>query len=324
MKLSSVIQEDYIYTGGKAKSLNEGFAQMAAFFADAVQKPVDTIRNALADRERFEVENGGALHPSRRTAAIIISREKISPFVVAPGIAFPHIREKFLDDFFIFIGLYPEGINLEGMDPIKIIVMFGVPEGKSNLYLRSMAAMARLLSRPGVLDEIVRQPSPEAVSGYILAHDEYINEVVTARDMMETSFPFLTADASLAEAIKLMVSQETCDLPVVENKENMKYLGLVTTGRLLKVGVPDYLMMMDNLNFLKSFEPFQDLLRKAQSTKVGAVIRHDAPYFDGETPMFQVAIKLIESHTEFGVVLEKGRLAGTITRFDFLHKVVEV
>ena len=300
MNLSHLLSSENVLCNAAAASFDEAMKMMVDFYAATTGAPGAPLLTALQERQ------------------------KLGSFVVAPGIAFPHAREVFFDDFYVFIGLFPQGIPMGDQEPVRVIVMYCVPEGKSNLYLRTMSATARLLSKPGALDGIVRQSSGRGVIDYVATHNETVGEVVTARDLMERDFPVLTVDASLDDAIKMMVSKQTCDIPVVDNLENMKYMGLITTGRLLKVGIPDYLMMIDNLNFLKTFEPFQDLLRHAQSTKVTRIIRRDAPHFEVSTPMFQVAVKLVESHVEFGVVVENGRLVGTITRFDFVHKVVGV
>ena len=300
MNLSHLLSSENVLCNASAASFEEAMRKMVDFYAATTGNPGATVLTALQERQ------------------------KLGSFVVAPGIAFPHAREVFFDDFYVFIGLFPNGVPMADQAPVRLVVMYCVPEGKSNLYLRTMSAMARLLSKPGALDGMAGQSSGDGVIDYVAAHNEAVGEVVTARDLMETDFPVLTVDASLDDAIKMMVAKQTCDIPVVDNLQDMKYLGLITTGRLLKVGIPDYLMMMDNLNFLKTFEPFQDLLRNAQSTKVTCIIRRDAPHFEVTTPMFQVAVKLVESHVEFGVVVENGRLVGTITRFDFVHKVVGV
>lgn len=302
MKLSHLLDHNCILCNAQATTLDEAQKLLIDLYTRVTGKSGEPVKQALAERYA-----------------------SIGDMVLAPGIAFPHIREDFLDKFNIFIGLFPNGVSLgEGRAPLKIIVFYCVPSGKSNLYLRCLAAMSRLLSNSMAITELTMQGDSGAVINYVAQHDEVVNEFVSARDLMRTDFPFVSYMATLRETIRLMIMSKVCDIPVVDDPENMRYMGLVTTGRLLKVGIPDYLLMMDNLNFLQDFEPFQDLLRNEQSMLVENILKHNAPIFEATTPMFQVAIRLVETHTEFGVVLERGRLIGTISRFDFIHKVVRV
>ncbi len=299
MQLSNFISNELILTNAEAKNFEEG-------------------KNLLVDLFTSHTE-----HQRTAITAALAAREQLGSTIIAPGLAFPHIRESFLNDFYVVIGCFPQGLLAEGQsEPVKLIVFYLVPEGKSNLYLRVMAALTRLIAKPGGMDKILTQKSPSTLLEYIKANDEQVGDIVTARDIMNTEFSCLDRDATLREAADKFVSDNVANICVTDNSGN--FLGTVTTGRLLKVGIPDYLLMMDNLSFLKTFEPFQDLLKKEQSMSVKEILKTDTPAFQPNTPMIQVAGKLVEGHNEFGVVLEGKKLLGTITKLDFIHKVVRV
>ncbi len=299
MKLSDFVSNELILTNAKANSFEAGKELLIELFCKNTDHDPAQIREAL------------------------IARESLGSTIIAPGIAFPHIREPFLQDFYVIIGCFPEGLaNDQSETPVNLVILYLVPEGKSNLYLRVMAALTKLIAKPGGVDLFLQQKDTASLLNHIKNNDVQVGDIVTARDIMNADFTAIPADTTLREAANIFVSQNITDICVTDNDGN--FLGTVTTGKLLKVGIPDYLLMMDNLSFLKTFEPFQDLLKNEQSMSVMEILNKETPAFPPETPMIQVAGKLVDGHTEFGVVLDGKKLLGTITRLDFIHKVVRV
>ncbi len=299
MKLSDFISDELIITNAKADSFENGKELLVDLFCKNTNHDPAQIREAL------------------------IARESLGSTIIAPGIAFPHIREPFLKDFYVVIGCFPDGLtNDQSEIPVNLVILYLVPEGKSNLYLRVMAALTKLIAKPGGVDLFLQQNNTGALLNHIKNNDVQVGDIVTARDIMNTDFTAIPAETTLREAANIFVSQNITDICVTDSDGN--FLGTVTTGKLLKVGIPDYLLMMDNLSFLKTFEPFQDLLKNEQSMSVMEILNKETPAFPPETPMIQVAGKLVDGHTEFGVVLDGKKLLGTITRLDFIHKVVRV
>lgn len=298
MHLSNFLNAEHVICGKQPKNLEEARELMLELYSTSTQQDPQLVKEAL------------------------IEREKLGSTIIAPGIAIPHIRESFLKDFYVFVGLYPDGVEAPaGQDPIRLSVTFLVPEGKSNLYLRVLSGFSKLMAA-NPLEKLANIKSGEEFLELVKSTDIQVGEIVTAENLMDRDFIALPESATLREAADKMVENRITDIPIINASGD--FVGLVTTGRLLKVGIPDYLLMMDNLSFLKSFEPFQDLLKQEQTMKVTEVMKKEVPSFAVNTPMIQVAGKLIEKHVELGVVLDGKKLVGTISRFDFLHKVVRV
>jgi CBS domain-containing protein len=78
-------------------------------------------------------------------------------------------------------------------------------------------------------------------------------------------------------------------LPVVD--QNLNYLGEVNILDLLKVGIPDYLMMLDNLNFLMSFEPLEKLFENENEIKVSEIMSRDEIYLRPEASIIEAVLK---------------------------------
>ncbi len=73
--------------------------------------------------------------------------------------------------------------------------------------------------------------------------------------------------------------------------QNLNYLGEVNILDLLKVGIPDYLMMLDNLNFLMSFEPLEKLFENENEIKVSEIMSRDEIYLRPEASIIEAVLK---------------------------------
>jgi mannitol/fructose-specific phosphotransferase system IIA component (Ntr-type) len=302
MKLASLLQREHVLTGRSAGS-----------YAEAREMLLGRLRE----------ETGCALEPLRDA---LDERQALGTPVVAPGIAFPHARVEAVDDLYILIGTFPGGVPAPaaeaepGPEPVRLIVLYLLPEGMSNLYLRAMASFSRMLRTDGALEALVAAPDPEALIARVEEAGVMVKDVATAADIMTREPVTLAPGMTLREAADLMVKNGLTWLPVVDPEGT--YAGHVSARRLLRVGLPDYLLDMESLDFLTDFEPFQDLIKQEQSTTVGEIANPEGPRFEAETPMIVVAARLLREEHGVAPVLAGERLIGVIGLLDFVHKVV--
>ncbi len=299
MKLASLLQPELIVVRGRAETLEQAQDQLLARLAKEKDLETGPLKQALQEREA------------------------LGTTVVAPGIAFPHARVDLVDDFHLVLGTFPDGVAApQTPDPVRLVLLFLLPEGQSNLYLRCVSSFARFLGQEGALDRLVAADSAQDVREVVEEAGVLVKDVVTAIDMIKPGTePRAAPCTTLREAADLMVLHRTTHIPVVDDAG--QYLGMVDADRLLKVGLPDYLLSMDNLSFLSTFEPFGDLLKQERSTCVDAILIEDYPLFMAHTPMIVVAAKLVREGLFSAPVLDKDKkLVGMISTLDFVHKVV--
>lgn len=299
MKLASLIQENKILVKGHATTYAGAKEQLLQRLGDDTGIDPRPLLDALAEREA------------------------LGTTVVAPGIGVPHARIPLVNDFHLLIGCFPDGIDVPGQsEPVRLVLLFLMPECKSNLYLRALSAFVRILSVPGQLDALVQAPDAESFLRIVFQSGVMVKDVVTASDIMSREPPRLAPADTLRDAADMMIKHRRPLLPVVD--ESGTYLGAVRADALLKVGLPDYLLQMDSVGFLTSFEPFQDLLKAEQKMTVREIMRQDVPVFQDHTPMIIVAGTLVRQQIHEGIVLRGKTLVGLISTLDFVHKVVRV
>lgn len=298
MKLVSLLQERLVLCGSNAADYAAARNQLLNLLNDAVGIPQEGVRKALAEREA------------------------LASTVVAPGIAFPHARTDLVDDFYMLIGTFPEGFAAPGEDtPVRLVILYLMSEGTSNLYLRCVSSMARFLSAPENLENLVAAKDPDEAIAVLDRAGLLVKDTVTAQDVMVKDPVRCTAANTLREMADLLVKEHITHVPVVDDDGG--FIGMVTANRLLKVGLPEYLLQMENVDFLRNFEPFQDLLKQEQSMTVREIMDPDPPRFLAHTPMIVVASKLVREDLESAAVVdETGKLVGLISGLEFVHKVV--
>src|SRR5436190_1818619 len=125
MKLSSLLNPKLIKCGLAARTKEEALEEMLEVMAAGTPGvTVAELRAALAERE------------------------KLGPFSMAKGSAFPHARTEKVSEFRIAVGTAPQGLDFKAPDGnlIRLVVLFVIPKKHSNLYLTTLAQFLNLFA----------------------------------------------------------------------------------------------------------------------------------------------------------------------------------
>ncbi len=104
--------------------------------AQSLQALLDSLTLTGAIRERVAVEEA------------IMSREVLMSTGVGYGIAIPHARLGFVDEFAVALGISREGIDYGSViddRPVKLVCMIVGPNGQHDDYLTILAMLMRFL-----------------------------------------------------------------------------------------------------------------------------------------------------------------------------------
>lgn len=144
MKLSELITEDLVELPLQARDKWQALALMAAIPVRARRyrsELVPAVEQALVMRER-QLSTGMEL-----------------------GIAIPHAAVDGIDELVAVLGLSHDGIPFETLDgqPARIVVCLIIPRHKKLLHIRTLAEIAKLLSRADVRQRLLQCQSPGGV-----------------------------------------------------------------------------------------------------------------------------------------------------------------
>ena len=146
MKLSELIQEPLVEVPLKAADKWQVLAAIAriptraGLYGDDM---VETVESAL------------------------VVREKSMTTGMEHGIAIPHAAIDGIDDLVAVLGLNPAGIPFETLDgaPARIIIGLIIPRSKKLAHIKTLAEIAKLLSKAEVRDRLLAcTTAEEAVS----------------------------------------------------------------------------------------------------------------------------------------------------------------
>jgi mannitol/fructose-specific phosphotransferase system IIA component (Ntr-type) len=98
----------------------------------------------LASRSPAVINSEGFLQAIR-------DRERVMSTGLGMGIAIPHAKTSYVNDFVVVVGRCREGVDFESLDasPVHIIILMGSPEDKSNEFLKLISRVGFLFSDSG-------------------------------------------------------------------------------------------------------------------------------------------------------------------------------
>lgn len=249
-------------------------------------------------------------------------REAFGATVVTRGIAIPHARISTINRPFISVATLPNGIqyNQSPQNPVKLVLLILVPKDQPSVYLRIIAALAKIFQVENAAENAASLTAPDAIIKFFKRGGLLLPNFVCAGDIMEPVTVKLHDTNSLKDAIDLFVAKNVLEIPVVDKDGDL--IGVVTADALLRVCMPDYLLWMDDLSPILLFEPFVNVLRNEESTWLAEILRHEFSSVHIEQPAIAVAETMAKRNSSICYVVNEQKLIGTITLPHFLNKVL--
>jgi mannitol/fructose-specific phosphotransferase system IIA component (Ntr-type)/CBS domain-containing protein len=296
MKLSSLLNPKLVKCGLVAKTKEEALLELLEVMAAGTPGiTLDDLKAALAERE------------------------KLGPFSMAKGSAFPHARTEKVSDFRIAIGTVPQGLDFKAPDGslIRLVVLFVIPKKHSNLYLTTLAQFLNLFSSEENLLKAAQAKSGE--------------DLITAVDSLGVRPPApsaspalatLTGSTMLSKAIELFASTRAEAIPVVDGEGNL--VAELSAGSLLQLGVREHFLQLASPASLQQGTSIESVLRSHGDTpieKLGLLSSNGLRTVQEDEPLLETAVKLSQSGARGAYVLRGRRLVGSVTTAEVLKKL---
>lgn len=301
MKLSSVLRRDLVFTHLEGEDRN-------SLYHSIIEKAAEALPDS------FDVD---ALR------ADIVKREDETLIPYEKGLAFPHQRRSEYDDLNVILATLKTPILLKANDlaPTQVVVMSLISETTSDLYLKVIAAFAKFCMNPENVDALASADSTEAVFKLLDERNVLVKSTITAEDVMTRDFPSVRPTATVGEALDAFTREMKVQLPVVD--DDGKLLGILDAAAVIAKYIPEYIMMMDNLNFLTSFEPFDNLFKHERKSLVEEFTRKPKCVVSLDAPLIQFTVTLAaEKARNVLVIDDQKRLMGVITIQEIINRVL--
>ena len=120
---------------------------------------IDNLINHLVDNNTINNANSEYIKES------IIDREKKMSTGIGNSVAIPHCTTKSVDDVILAMAVLEKGISFNSIDnlPAQIIILLITPQSKNNIHIQTLTAVAKLLDKPNVKEQILEQTDPHAI-----------------------------------------------------------------------------------------------------------------------------------------------------------------
>lgn len=246
-------------------------------------------------------------------------REQVFSTVIAPGFALPHARIVGLEKPLMAVACSPDGFEF-GADKSKINVMILLltPIEEPNLHLQMMSLLAKVFSDPVAVSKIANMEAAPDVLEFFTGNrsDMKMAEYLLARDVMKTGVTPLHETDTLREAINTFAMTRRYALPVIDSANDLR--GIVSLKDILRYCLPEHILWLDNLSPIYRFQPFVDLLKSSEDTKISDLMKElDNPVSE-DVPAIQLAKLFLNGDQEELVIVDKdGHLSGMVSLREF-------
>ncbi|MBP7653324.1 CBS domain-containing protein [Candidatus Dependentiae bacterium] len=298
MKLSSLLDEHFILFGGDNNT---------------VEECVSDIIDAFYKKHSFSVPKSEVLHQ-------IFEREKLGITTLVDGIIMPHARLENFNDLLVGIAKPRNVLKYDNNNVFGIIVVLASLQSPKK-YLNVVSGIAKLFLDKNASNDFLSLKSPDKIIEYVEKKSIEIEKSITVADIMSPTPQTINSNQSIHELIDLFFMKNISYAPVVNDSEIL--IGEVTVNEIIKFGIPSYASMMKNLNFLRNFEPFEEMLTKGREHKVKEIMKK--PYFKlmPDASIIEAAFEFSNNHRRhIPIVDNNDKVIGIVSYMDILKKVL--
>lgn len=204
MNLIHIFRKECVQAGAKASDKQDALRQIAAL-----------ARQSKALRSVSE----------EILYAALLDREKLGSTGFGNGIAIPHCRLSGVTEFVVGVLSLPDGVDFDALDgkPVKLIVFIVAPDTRSDEHIRLLSATSQILSIPGAVEEMVREPTATGLQESFLRHAR--DEVEEGADQNFCLFHVLVQkEDSFLDLLQVFDSLEQGGTIIVDADHSNKYL----------------------------------------------------------------------------------------------------
>jgi CBS domain-containing protein len=138
-----------------------------------------------------------------------------------------------------------------------------------------------------------------------------------AKDVMRAEVQSVSENTSLRELSRAFRRYGVTTIPVVNDQSEL--VGVVTEAELLKVMLPNYAELQDELHYMQDFEYLEDRAQSVENTPVHDIMLMGAISVNENAPLMRViSLFLLKSASHLPVVRDN-RIVGVVTRTDIVE-----
>ena len=147
-----------------------------------------------------------------------------------------------------------------------------------------------------------------------------MEEYSQVKDCMKTGVVSIHVNTSVGEAAALVVDKRVGTLPVVDDEG--KLIGVVTIKSIMKYFLPEFVSLLDNIDFIKDFgavkSPSDETTRRIASLTMTDIMKEPVAV-ESDSSLIK-SLAMMEKHHLWDLpIVEGGKLIGIVSRVDIVR-----
>jgi len=249
----------------------------------------------------------------------ILQREEERPTILGECFWVPHFRIPDLEDLIIAVAFPKKAFSVGGND-IKGVFLILTGPTRSTLYLNTLSAISSMVSDPVFCQKVSAGMDFDAFCDFLDERNIRIKKELTLRDIMSTEVHVVHEDQNLEEVLDFFVKYQLSYAPVV-NSQN-RFIAEINMIDIMRVGMPAYTSGLPTMNFLSSFEPFEELLKHEKDIFVRQIMRKPEVVLHPDTSIVEAVFEFTNHRRRHLPVAEGETIVGVVSYMDMLNKVL--
>ncbi|MGL4307404.1 MAG: CBS domain-containing protein [Cetobacterium sp.] len=307
MKLENYIDEYSIYInvpGNNIQEVTDFILNQEKKKNSEIEKEFSLIRDALNKRE-----------------------QQASTYLDA-GIAIPHCKLDYFDDIYIGIGILEKPFImkdvLDNPQEVSTVILIIADILESKKILKIMSGISRMiLNNENNIKFLSTLKSPQEILNKIKEINIDIDHNIIAEDLYNCEISPVKLTDTLEYVATKIVKEKIMGLPVVD--ENNTFLGEVTEKELIEFGMPKYINLLNDVNFLAMNDPFEHYLINEKFVKVEEIYKKENVIsVEKKTPLMEICYLFMSKGVTRIYVTENQKYVGIIFRSDIIKKILHV
>lgn len=296
MHLSSLIDPNLVFLQNELDDLHEIYEFMSQQITE--RYPLSESQEIIVDKLSQRSLDDGILFPT--------------------GVAIPHLHLDNFNDTVIAV-LVPVKPIKTPHGEIKIFVMVMNGTTDNSLYLKILRSLIKMSKDTQFYNELLLKKSANSFIQFLGKGDFTVKETVTVTDIMERRTISIKKDDTIKDLGELYNNHDINYIPVLG--DDGKVIGEVVLMDYLMLGFPNYTKFIHTLNFLKSFEPFEKLI-KMEEESVGSIMRPVGVSITPQTSIYEALYIMNKNGRHEIPIIENGYVLGVISIRNIFRKVV--
>ena len=246
-------------------------------------------------------------------------REDLGGTVFPTGLAVPHARLNDFDDILIAVCVPSKPVSAKGMY-IRLMVLVLTGHETSNLYLNTLAAFSKISSETQYFEQLITAETPQSFIQILKKRNFEVKKEILVKAIMSRDFNALHLNNTIKDAIDIFYKHKTTYVPVLDD-DNL-IAGEFSIFDVFEKGIPHYAQKIQNLNFMKTFEPFEELLEQENAIEVRDVMKKCTVTLGENSSMIEAIMKFTLNRRRNIPVLRDRKLVGVVSLRYIIHKVL--